>query len=133
MQAERLIVNAIMSIFNALAIDLSTALFMLMVLGAIWTLYKLNSADNNFSVAGAFTTNGFTDIHKMAFAGAAAVSTWLVFHYAINLALTEWMFTAYLGAFVLNSGIQTGIGVAKKVMDAKNATPPKADPLKEDA
>ncbi|CAB4180482.1 hypothetical protein UFOVP1040_61 [uncultured Caudovirales phage] len=75
---------------------------MFIILGLIVALmlYQMNRSDNGFRFVDALMTDGKADHTKIGYFIAITCLTWVVFHYAVHFALTEWLATIYVGAAV---------------------------------
>lgn len=87
-------------------------LIMLCILAAMLA-YKATHSDSKFDFAQAFLdADGKTSMARICTFTALAVSTWALVALVQTDKLTEWFFTIYIGAFVLN-------GTASKWIDKK--------------
>lgn len=87
-------------------------LILLCVLAAILA-YKATHSDSKFDFAQAFLdADGKTSMARICTFTALSVSTWALVALVQTDKLTEWFYTAYLGAFVLN-------GTVNKWIDSK--------------
>ena len=93
--------------------NLSTALFILIGLAGLWFIYKMQKDNDAFDYADFVMTRSRADPHKALLLMAGVVSTWAVFHMALEFKLTEGMFAVYIGAFVVNAGAQRAVGLIR--------------------
>ena len=79
-----------------------------MLLVLMWIVYRIArhasmDKENKFDFAEAFLdTNGKSSMARICVFAALVVSTWTLIALVVTDALSEWFYTAYLGAFVLN-------------------------------
>lgn len=93
-------------------ITFGAILIALCVLAAVLA-WKATHGDGKFDFAQAFLgADGKTSMARICTFTALAVSTWALVALVQTDKLTEWFYTAYLGAFVLN-------GTVNKWIDSK--------------
>ena len=86
------------------------ALVLLCILAAILA-YKATHGEGKFDFAQAFSdADGKTSMGRICVFVALTVSTWAMVALVQSDKLTEWFYTAYLGAFVVN-------GLGSKFLD----------------
>ena len=93
--------------------NLSTALFIIIGLAGLWFVFSMQRNNAAFDYADFLMTRGHADPHKLLLLMGGVVSTWVVFHLAFVDKLTEGVFGLYIGAVVVNAGIQKGVGLIR--------------------
>ena len=77
---------------------------LLLIFGMIFTFYKMNKdPSNSIDINDLFAdANGKIGGSKMRLNIAFIISSWILVYYTLNGQLSEWLFTAFLGAFVID-------------------------------
>lgn len=90
-------------------LSLGIVLILLCILAAIMA-HKATHSDSKFDFAQAFLdADGKTSMARICTFTALAVSTWALVALVQTDKLTEWFYTTYLGAFVLNGTVNKWI------------------------
>jgi hypothetical protein len=78
-------------------------LFLLLIIAWRISARASRNPDNKFDLSESFTgDNGKTSMSRISVFVALVVSTWVLIVLVVTNHLTEWFYTAYVGAFVLN-------------------------------
>jgi hypothetical protein len=78
-------------------------LFWLLVVAWRISAGASRNPDNKFDLSESFTDdNGKTSMARISVFVALVVSTWVLVALVVTNRLTEWFYTAYIGAFVIN-------------------------------
>lgn len=100
--------------------DISRALFLIMILMIVAVFYRATRSRHKFDIMDALMTDGRADHTKIGYFIAVLTMTWVVFHYAIEYQLTEWMVTAYGGITVVAVLGYKGLRVGQHFIDTKS-------------
>lgn len=97
--------------------DISRALFIILVLVVMWIFYRATRSKHQFDIIDALMTNGHADHTKIGYFIAVLTMTWVMFHYALEYKLTEWMVAAYGGITVFAVLGYKGLRVGQQALD----------------
>ena len=93
----------------------SIVLALLGILASVLAWKATHSGESRFNFEEAFLdTNGKTSISRIGMFSALVVSTWAFVYMTVDGKMTEWYFTGYMGAWVLN-------GLGSKFLDKPSA------------
>lgn len=97
---------------NIPALAFGTIIILLVILAGILA-WKATHSESNFDFASAFLDpDGKTSIGRIGIFVALTCSTWAFVYLVLNDKITEWYFTGYMGAWVLQ-------GVGSKWLETK--------------
>ena len=86
---------------------LPTALFLIMMLGAVWTVYRASNSLHPFRFFDLFTSNGQADVYKLIYFTVALAMVWVLFFLTVNSQLTEFFVTSIVFGVAL-AGVADG-------------------------
>lgn len=99
--------------------DISRALFLILILTVILVFYRATRSKHKFDIMDALMTDGHADHTKIGYFIAVLTMTWIMFHYALEYKLTEWMVTAYGGITVVAVLGYKGLRVGQNLLDSR--------------